>query len=933
MQRASRPVILLAFADPRGDLINLKAESNGIRELFWRFDDLIEIVVLDHPSFDQIIRTFQRYRNRIVAFHYGGHATGFELLLETTAGGEHGIGAAGLAEFLGSRRGLEFVFLNGCSTRDQVDGFLDAGVKCVIATTQAINDEEATEFAKHFYNALATDSDLRVAFHEASAATQAGRGGSTRALTAKRKRDKPAADSIPWQQHCRDETTLDWTFQWEARRRQRNIRGSDAKETASLRKLQALLEKVQEDWIDTVLRHSTHDGALIDLTLESAPEKVVDRWGHVDRGNASTSREVDYAFPGDRIMDVFDDAEQSLLIVGPPGSGKTTTLLQLAEGLLDRARSETDQSVPVFLHLSSWDGGPECFEHWVIRELSLRYFVSEKLAERWLENSQLTLLLDGMDEVPDHLRPRFVETMHRFMAESNVPGIAVCCDDGQYDASGLKLRLSGAVLIQPLTRQQIETRLASLRANCHRIGSHLEKRESIDSLSRSPLMLNILCEALDTKEFGTKEIDTDEKGVQLATNDVDSEKQSRSHVFDFYIERMLGRCPDADSGFSRQQTVKWLRHLAGHAGEEGSAIIQVERLQPGELTGAGPLASYNLAVGTFFGLGTAFVVALFFWNFAPASDDIRHCVQQGLTYWLLACYPIWFCLLAVVDRRIRVRSDSSEDLNLLAKQGALKATIFFALWFAGAAVPALVLTDFKMFALITMSGAIPSMAFGAYGCNRQIVHSISSVEALEYDRRSLLRGALFGFGAAICVWLILCCVWDRPNLHFAWQTRITESTAYGFLIFFIALSLIGVQIGAIIGGLVPGVVKGKTRVNQGMRLSISNCLKAGLTCGVIVLVSVSTFLVMIHERSFATEWPIALSSGMVTAYAIGLWYGGFELLKHAVLRVLMAYNGTLPLGLGSFLAHCARLKFLQRAGGGYLFVHPLLREHFVTMDD
>ena len=42
--------------------------------------------------------------------------------------------AAGLAAFLGQQRGLQLVFLNGCSTQAQVKGLLEAGVGVVIAT-------------------------------------------------------------------------------------------------------------------------------------------------------------------------------------------------------------------------------------------------------------------------------------------------------------------------------------------------------------------------------------------------------------------------------------------------------------------------------------------------------------------------------------------------------------------------------------------------------------------------------------------------------------------------------------------------------------------------------------------------------------------------------------------------------------------------------
>ena len=58
----------------------------------------------------------------------------------------------GWRAFLGQRRNLELVFLNGCSTRAQAAGLLEAGVSAVIATARAIEDTVALEFAAAFYS-------------------------------------------------------------------------------------------------------------------------------------------------------------------------------------------------------------------------------------------------------------------------------------------------------------------------------------------------------------------------------------------------------------------------------------------------------------------------------------------------------------------------------------------------------------------------------------------------------------------------------------------------------------------------------------------------------------------------------------------------------------------------------------------------------------
>ena len=104
MGRAARPVILLAFANPRRDLAKLKEETSGLRKIFRRNHD-VELMILDHPSLDDVEYAFQRNRNRIAIFHYGGHASGFRKMLESDRGDVQEIDVRGFAKFLGGQTG------------------------------------------------------------------------------------------------------------------------------------------------------------------------------------------------------------------------------------------------------------------------------------------------------------------------------------------------------------------------------------------------------------------------------------------------------------------------------------------------------------------------------------------------------------------------------------------------------------------------------------------------------------------------------------------------------------------------------------------------------------------------------------------------------------------------------------------------------------
>ena len=162
---AHKPVIFLSFAnDNDAYLASLKAEEDYLYESLQDAHDAgyLEIYNRGRATIDDIFANFTRFRDRIVIFHYGGHASGTQLKLE-----DRDANSSGLAKLMGQQENLKLVFLNGCSTKGQVDELLNAGVKALIATSVPINDEKAVVFAKQFYESLADDATIEEAFNEA----------------------------------------------------------------------------------------------------------------------------------------------------------------------------------------------------------------------------------------------------------------------------------------------------------------------------------------------------------------------------------------------------------------------------------------------------------------------------------------------------------------------------------------------------------------------------------------------------------------------------------------------------------------------------------------------------------------------------------------------------------------------------------------------
>jgi energy-coupling factor transporter ATP-binding protein EcfA2 len=71
--------------------------------------------------------------------------------------------------------------------------------------------------------------------------------------------------------------------------------------------------------------------------------------------------------------------------------------------------------------------------------------------------------------------------------------------------------------------------------------------------------------------------------------------------------------------------------------------------------------------------------------------------------------------------------------------------------------------------------------------------------------------------------------------------------------------------------------------------------------------------------------------GVIFGLAYGAITQGRVAMKHFNLRVVLYWGGYIPWNYAKFLDYACELLFLQKVGGGYIFIHRLLQEHFAKM--
>ncbi|NER97973.1 MAG: hypothetical protein F6J86_29700 [Symploca sp. SIO1B1] len=335
-----------------------------------------------------------------------------------------------------------------------------------------------------------------------------------------------------------------------------------------------LLETVRE-WADSRLRGQLHHHVRLNLPKETQPRQVRP-WGMEVKVAIAPSSQL--LPPETSIGQVFEQCSGRLLILGEPGAGKTTSLLDLALELMEKAEADPQQRIPVIVDLSDWQPtvSPstsreskvsrknfseeelvQSILNWLIRKVRGRYGVSLPQIQQWLEEKRLVPLLDGLDEVSPEYQQDCVQAINlwldsEFKSELRPKQIAVCCRREPYESYSQKLQLAGAVYLQDLTDKQIHKFL--IDANRGELAESLMADENLLALIRRPLLLSMAIIAYQDLELTQ---------WQQATSAGDR----LNLLLDAYVCHMLTqdtpsrayrkqKCP------SQEQSRKWLEILA-----------------------------------------------------------------------------------------------------------------------------------------------------------------------------------------------------------------------------------------------------------------------------------------------------------------------------------------------------------------------------------
>ncbi len=533
----------------------------------------------------------------------------------------------------------------------------------------------------------------------------------------------------------------------------------DARECANLR---ILLNKVKQFWIEGVLEKSLYNAVLLELGKEVRADAVEHPWESVlELPNATRS------LPRDTNMGtLFNQMNRALLILGEPGSGKTITLLELARDLATRAEQDPDcrQPIPVVFNLSSWAEIHQPLMEWLIAELSAKYQIPKKIGREWLEQNRLTPLLDGLDEVRAEQRAACVEAINTFGEQVGLSGLVVCCRLEQYTQLPVRLKLNAAIVVQPLTHQQIDGYLTSAGSKLGALRATLQTDETLRELAQSPLMLSIMSLAYQ-----------DASAEALVGPISDTVEERRRHLFNNYIERMFKRKGQGSQLYSAAQTLQWLAWLARQMTQQKQTVFLIEQLQPSWLSRRIWRWTYLLGSRLMGGLILGMSVGLLGGLLVGLSGALSGGLLVGLLVGLLGGLTIGLIDALRSERRSKHRTVKAAPSYL---QSASTSLIFFLIYglsvglLGGLIVGLLVgLSAGLLVGLLVgllgglIVGLIVGLIYGLRGRWQNPTTDIRTVEAINWSWRTagkgcasgllfgLLSGLLFGLIAGLYVGL------------------------------------------------------------------------------------------------------------------------------------------------------------------------------------
>jgi len=350
-----------------------------------------------------------------------------------------------------------------------------------------------------------------------------------------------------------------------------------------------------------------------------------------------------------------------------------------------------------------------------------------------------------------------------------------------------------------------------------------------------------------------------------------SKQKYISYLFDAYIERMFFRRRNKNQHYAKERVKSCLTFLAQGMQKNAQSIFLIESLQPSWLKSGIQRWIYSFGLAVVAGVYIDLIVGIIF-------------------------------ILAA--RHFNKYDPDFQLLNELMKN----VGIMWELW---------KVTFFLTIGVLTLIGIVGNPSD----------EKIGLVATLNWSFNRAKIGLVMLIPGILII-LLFRIMWINESLRISmWINESFVENLKLFLAFIIIPGFIASMLGLIItlmSGRVEPDIETSVTPNQGAWQSRINSLVFTLVCGVAFGLFFSLVL--------GLGVTAGLVSGLIFGLILGVFGGGAASIQHFILRIVLYLSGSVPWNYARFLDYATERIFLQKVGGGYIFIHRLLLEHFAQMN-
>lgn len=328
-------------------------------------------------------------------------------------------------------------------------------------------------------------------------------------------------------------------------------------------------------------------------TFSATRDELMNNYSSNTRMNVSERKRLST----ENIINSFD----KIVILGNPGSGKTTFLKSIALLNLKKEAIVKKRRIPIFISLRDYSQSSLDMEQFLVHQFNLHLSDdSEKLIKRLLLKGKCQILLDGLDEISSSKQAQVITEINDFSTKFKDNQIVVSCRIGAYynwftHFCNLEIAHFDQSQIEEFSKKWFtdkETNKDFL--------TKLKENDAINELASNPLLLSMICLSYKARNtFPENKAKLYKSAIEVLMEKWDKQKQVKRDEFNKELtsKDIISVISDVGHGTFKRGELFLPRRTLSRYIEEG--IMKLKKVPAQHINGSKMLTSIEVNQGIF----------------------------------------------------------------------------------------------------------------------------------------------------------------------------------------------------------------------------------------------------------------------------------------------------------------------------------------------